>query len=479
VAALQKRGKDNMPVLPTYQSKQNIIQPKVSNAPAVGQQGGAEDLYKGTETILKGTEDIGTKWQTAVDTMDYTKAKANYETAIATVKSNAVNDPNPDNQLAHQKQLQDITKDFGNQFHNKELANKAKFELDHNIAIANMEIGNEFKKKQLFANKINIGTTIDNLVQSKINTTNPALKADADQQIFALVNAHQASGTITPAEAEKYLKDSKIIEVKYEIARDNSTTEKASDLLKALKDTKQYPDLTPTERLSLIEESQKRIFQNNQSYKKQVDNNEDAVTATLADKNKPQPSEQQIIAMMDSEQITPKFAKATIENLKSIKEKKENRSEYFDKASRKIITPGDTKPEDIRIGLLNANAAGDLSNEEFALLYTFNQEANNKSIDDDSPHKSFARSIIDWSDSNAGSKTIESRSRMFKDYMTQVNSGTEPETAVKNAKIAEIIRLHPAVATYPEEGQLVYDIWGNIKLIKNFEITNPKAKVSK
>ena len=468
-----------MPTLPTYESqKKPVSQVAISNQPAVVRQEGAERAYEGMQTIAQGASEVLQKWQTAVDTMDYTLASAEASTRLSAIKLAAKNDPNPDNANTYLLQAQEVKKGFAGKFHNKELAQKASFELDSSINIASLEIGNTFKQKQLLRNRVAIDATIDNLVKEKLGTNNPNIKAQADQKIFALVSANQANGTISMAEAEAYLTGAKIIEVKYLIASDTAITESGSKLLKDLNNKNEFSDIPwgSKERLGLINDAQKRIFQNNQAQKVRVDTNEDSVTATLADKNKPQPSREDIIMMLNNKEISPSFAKATIKNIESIQEAKEDRGADFSKLVDYIVNP-ENDPADIREEMMLKQAQGDINQEEFNILYTFSKQANVKAVDDMSPQKTFIRSIYDWSDANAGLKTIESRARMFKDYMIQVNEGKDPEEAVKDVIKREVQNLHPDIATYPEEGQLVFDAYGNIKIIKpDGTITEPKAK---
>lgn len=465
-----------MPLLPTYDSKLDTIQPKANTAVTTQPfQGGGEESKVGAKATGE-LADTMDKFIEIKDTMEYTKVTANAEVAIAKQKLAAAQDPNPDNAQFHIDELQKIKKDATKGFTNKFTAQKVGMELDHKIEVGSLEIGGEFFKKKLFANKVNLDTTIDTMLQEKISTTDPNRKAEIDQKILALVQTNYAAGLITKGEADNYIDTARTMSVKYDIYNDQSTTEKESQVLKDLNSKDKYPDLTAKERLELKGEAQRRIFQNNQSYKKQIDNNEDAITARFADPSKPKPSEDEIVDLMNADQLTPKFARATIENIKSMKEKKENTSAEFAKIVDYIVTPGN-KPEDIRIEIMRQEAMGNIDRDEFNMLYTFNQNASNKEIDKASPQKNFIQTLTFWSDENAGMKTTESKSRMFKDYMMQVNEGIDPEVAVKAAIKREIIKLHPQAATYPEEGQLVYDIMGNIKLIKpDGQITNPKQK---
>lgn len=73
---------------------------------------------------------------------------------------------------------------------------------------------------------------------------------------------------------DKALEDIRTGRPRNAIYNDMSTQEEDSDVLKALKSPKEFPDLTHDERISLVKESQQRIFNNNQRLKRDVEVNQ-------------------------------------------------------------------------------------------------------------------------------------------------------------------------------------------------------------
>ena len=310
-------------------------------------------------------------------------------------------------------------------------------------------------------------------------------KDEIREGVYEAIKSGLNRGYFTVAQAQKKIEDFNSTIVRTAIYNDNEISEKDSLVLAELKlgEKGDYKFLSQDERLKMIKDSQQRIFQNNQSYKRAMDKvwevNEDSITASLTDRTKPQPTENDVIKQMNDNLIRPGFAKTVIKALQTTAELKEDRGPDFAKMVDFISNP-ENKPKDINEELILQSAKGNLNQEEMKILYTFNKEATIKEVDKMSPHKSGIRTIYDWSNANAGIKTVESRARMFKYYMTKVNEGMLPELAVKEAIKYEVVNLHPQLYSYPEEGQLIYDIGGNLKIIKpDGTMTNPKAKESK
>ena len=204
--------------------------------------------------------------------------------------------------------------------------------------------------------------------------------------------------------------------------------------------------------------------------KELIDTNENDIVTRMIDPSKSMPTEGEIVTMLNSnnpeEKISPRFAKAAIENIRSAKKTKEDkkRNPAFNKMAD-FITNAENKPEDLREELLRQNALGLLNQEEFNILYTFSSQTSGKNIDAENPKKSFLQTITIWSDENAGMKTSEAKARMYKDYMMRVNNGEEPALAIDAVLKKEVSILHPQIASYPKEGKKVMDISGVFKRI--------------
>lgn len=84
----------------------------------------------------------------------------------------------------------------------------------------------------------------------------------------------------------KFQKDIFKSQVKYDIYNDPATQEDDSEVLRQLRDTKDetYAFLDSTTRLDMIKESQQRIFQNNQTFKREVEVSQNQKNDTIIDK---------------------------------------------------------------------------------------------------------------------------------------------------------------------------------------------------
>ena len=140
-----------MPSLPIYNANRNIQANTV--APL---QTGAEQPFIDQQKVIKTVADIGQKWSDAQDVMDYTKFKAETGAKIALKESEAANDPDENNSQKHIEELNKIKETALVGFHNKGLANKVAYELNHDISISSIKIDAEFKKKQMLTNEMNL-----------------------------------------------------------------------------------------------------------------------------------------------------------------------------------------------------------------------------------------------------------------------------------------------------------------------------------
>ncbi len=143
------------------------------------------------------------------------------------------------------------------------------------------------------------------------------------------------------------------------------------------------------------------------------------------------------------------------------------------------------KPEDVEIALMEANTAGALADEDFDLLYTFNQQVNQgkdfELVPDINAMKAaktvgLVKSLQFWGDENAGARD-ESKGRMFKNYMDKIRQGVQPEIAIEESIKEEVLKLYPQAKTAPEEGIDIIDLNGVIKHITpNGELTIKEGK---
>jgi len=168
---------------------------------------------------------------------------------------------------------------------------------------------------------------------------------------------------------------------------------------------------------------------------------------------------------MNEERIDAKFAEAYINACKSPKAigAKTKSAKFVGFVNDMLYLK--TKPKDIEIALMEANTVGSITDEDFDLLYTFNQQVNqSQKLEQALPNVSFAKGLQYWGDENAGARD-ESKQRMFRGYMNRIKQGVQPETAADEAIKEEVLTIFPQVKNAPKEGIDIIDLNGVIKHI--------------
>jgi len=134
------------PVLPRYDSNRQLT----TQQPQVFAQAdpNANTLDKMAEVTGK-VADMTVKWSNAVDTIQTTTAKANYETGMADILARAEADPDYNNSDKYFQEVEKLRKDSTKGMSNPAAKSRVTFELDHSSQIANIKIGGLYKKKQI------------------------------------------------------------------------------------------------------------------------------------------------------------------------------------------------------------------------------------------------------------------------------------------------------------------------------------------
>jgi len=258
-----------MPSIPTYTSQRNIT----SNPGAPLRN---EVDNQANNNLLNTVNQISQQWSAANDVMQYTDASAKYGVAAADIQARAEADPDFNNTEKYVKELEKAKADSLKGIANQQIANKAAAEFNLNNQVAAFKIGNQFRQKQIVHSKVQLKTNIDIEQNKKLSTSSDIEKAKSDAKIKGLIEASIASGVLDAAEADKMLREAQTDSVKFDIYADQATDEKDSQVLKELKDPNgKYSFLPPDERLSLIKQSQDRIFNNNQTFKREVEVSQD------------------------------------------------------------------------------------------------------------------------------------------------------------------------------------------------------------
>jgi hypothetical protein len=198
--------------------------------------------------------------------------------------------------------------------------------------------------------------------------------------------------------------------------------------------------------------------------KKRIDTNENDIVTRLIDPKKQKPTEGEIVTLMNNRDLTPKFAKAVINNIRSAK--KVN-AKTIDKDFADIISAinrGVKSPEKIKANIINLSSDGYLSEEDTDNAITYLGMMNTSNPDDlvaMNMRKSWLGVEV-WSE-NVKAKE-ESRSRMSRSFINKLRLGMDAQPASVAAMREEVLYLHPEVIG-KVEGAEYMDDRGKIKKI--------------
>ena len=453
-----------MPQIPQYEQQVGI---KTGQLPEMSSSAinKSETAQKGLVSAIEDVENVFTKVR---DFRQTSEAQAYTLEKLSAIKALAAEDIDFD----PSKYEQEIEK-VGVEASNTISGGLAKSEFMANFrrqAIAVIwGIKNDFRAKEIEASQAAIEYNRQQLVNSYPGMT-PAEQMTAVTNFKkSLVNGVK-SGIFNKGTAQQI--DLQTQDDIQKSVVDNHIIANPEAALKGLKEGKDgpYPGISEQFRTDSIEKakaySEKYKAEAEDKQNKQIEANENDIVTRMIDSTKPNPTEGEIVTLLNSGAITPKFAKGAIDNIRSAKKTKEEkkRSPSFNKMAD-FITNAENKPEDVRIELLRQNELGLLDDNEFNILYTFNSQIKGENIDEVNPKKNFLQTLTFWSDENAGMKSSEAKSRMYKDYMMRINKGEEPAIAIDAVIKKEVLMLHPDAASYPKEGKTIIDINGVMKLI--------------
>ncbi len=468
-----------MPKLPTYDSQRNI-----TSQLAAPVRNEAKEQAEVGAPLIEAAAEIQQKWNVALDTIQYTSAQASHNTAIADIKSRAVLDPDYNNYPKYAKELEDAKKNSLKDFQNKQVEQKAALDFGYDNKIADIEIANIFRKKQIDFGQVELTRGLDALVQRKISTISPEESMKVEADTVNLIKANVDAGIISREDGEKLLNNTRETEVKYDIYNDTARDEKDSMVLAELKkgENGMYSFLPSSSRLKLIEESQRRIFQNNQTFKREVETSQEVRNNNLIDKIA---SGDVTFKDIDAEFAIPEdaggmkrkvlltYQKALQSGIdkdlnQMLREKTPDKEptvrakmvkQYLDLVDNFIDDTGDKwKAKEM---LADAYADGIISPKEQQFLNGL--KTNLKDIEfnkSTAPVVSAIKAVKNFlkMQSNPDNETLAFR---IKQLVGGIASGETPENMTRQVLGQEIISRIPDLENYPKEGKVKSDGKGN------------------
>jgi hypothetical protein len=265
-----------VPILPVYNSNRNI-----QAIPIAAQKDDARQFGENVDVVLSTMDKI----RDANDTMQYSRAKAEYLLETQRINAEATADPDYNNSGKYLSRLDKIKSTILSRVDNLVVRNNLSMEMDYDNQVSAIKINSHFKAKEIEDTKYKLSKGVAVLQQQKVFANSQDEKDKNDFEIKKLLSMNVYSGIISSAEADKMYKDTQKTAIKYDIYADLSTSEDESKVLNELRDPNgSYKDIDSDTRLSLIEESQRRIFQNNQTLKKATEASQLERTDRLIDK---------------------------------------------------------------------------------------------------------------------------------------------------------------------------------------------------
>ena len=468
-----------MPIMPTYESKRNI-----NARTAEPLRNEASQKFKPMQEVVGAIQQVTQAWSDANDVMQSNEAKGMYETEVTRILAAASEDNDYKNSNKYFKELQDAKNNSLDGISNKMVQENLSMEMDFGNQMAGIKIDTNFKKKQIAANRFGVAETIKDLQVKRMNAS-PSEAMQYDAMIKSELDANVAIGVYSQEEALKIYDDSLKLAVQYDIYADPATTEEDSAVLAELRDTDgKYKDVSAEERLGLIKDSQRRIFQNNQTlqneYKKskksRIENiyeQIDAKTLTFADLD----AEKEVSAEKDgipskTLQIIEKGQRnELLLELPLIATKHDSAVKYINAMTDYVDNIDDQNK--IMEYIATAYEVGGLNPQESKFLEDFHAQA--MGIKDARNRANFMQNnFIPFKNSiNAFTKFMggvplakeEDHAMALHSMIIDVTKGVDPIQAKNDAILKFIQKSNPDISNFSEEGQPVMDANGNTKIM--------------
>ena len=275
-----------MPTLPTYNSQRNIQ----ANTP-LPLKNEVEAKYANRKAG-EGISAFGDKLVETNNTMQYTQSQSVMGQGLATIEQQSLNDPDYQNSEKKKKDIDDLKTRALKSIASPGFRNKVALELDNDAFVAKIKIDGIYKKKEIdYTRNVSLPQAIESQQQIKqmaVPGSTQWLQANA--KINTLVDAQVRAGVLNYGEGEKIKNEAKMISAKTDIYNDTATSESESNVLRKLNgnykegEARIYDNYTAQEILELKQESQRRIFQNNQTFKRDVEISQGARNDSFIDK---------------------------------------------------------------------------------------------------------------------------------------------------------------------------------------------------
>jgi hypothetical protein len=456
-----------MPKIPEYRSDSNLKVNVDLPQMGLGAVNASERTQEGVINSIRGIEETLTK---ITDFRQTSEAHAVSFEGLQDITSRADQDTDFDSSK-YESEIdrlgQDAAKHITGQLAKEEFMNQ----FNKQATATKWEIKNSFRKRELEA-----GFAANDWTRKQIAASFPTM-SDAEK-IQSVATFKQMlvdgvnNGIYTKGQADiidqQFQQDINASVVNHDIMTNPGIA------LTGLEDGKDgpYPGISDQFRDESIQKAKdyKLKYEKEADYaqKQKINSNEDNIVTRMIDPSKQPPTEGEIFSLMNNGDLSPKFAKAVVENIRSAKKiGAETKNNVFNKIALDILNP-DKKEDEIKTELLNKNAIGELSDNDFKVLNTFFQSATKEVVEKSLPKKNWLERLFnDGKDKGLKQEII---ANMFKSYMQRVTSGEAPEVVAtdiirKNTQDM-IVKKLPSIVNSPKgKGQLMIDSQGNKAIV--------------
>ncbi len=188
-----------MPKLPGFESQRQLttqqpqfLAPKPREA----------DILSAAGKAAGQAANIAVKWGNALNTIQATTAKANYESGLLDIYNRAADDPDYNNSEKYLKEIEKLKTDSLKGFSNKATQSRVALDFDFGNQAATLKIGNIFKKKTIEVGQVSTYKLLDVEKQNY-----PLSPETSEANINSIIDAQVKAGVFGPKEAYKLRKD--------------------------------------------------------------------------------------------------------------------------------------------------------------------------------------------------------------------------------------------------------------------------------
>ena len=438
-----------MPQLPTYNSQERIS--PQTTAPI--QTGAAQRATAVSGPILDAATEINKKWQEANDVIQYTSAKASYETSMADILNRASNDPDYNGSDKYFKEIDKAKKDSLKGFSNNQLAQRTGFEFDNSGYETKLKVENVFRKKQLDFAGVELTRGLDVLSLKVSNASSSEEAKKYNREINTLLDMNIRSGVITREQAEKQLKETKEKSVSYEISNDPSLETKSSPVLQELQkgDNGRYSFLDSIQREKAVKEARQKINENKQYATEVKVDSRLQVLNDFANGKIDWKNSDDLIRQLTIKD--PELGEAIKKGTDTLFIPDQN-EEAFVEATKKVFSAS-TKEEvsTYLMNVLNANGNKEIGRERLAILINSATERAKelKTSHDSQPITPSPKQIEISSAVKTliiNSNPLFSTANLIVNFFKNLSSGSSPQESQVNAVKTEVNRTNPLSIKY-------------------------------